>query len=91
MLKAAWLMDTVGNEGARSRDLGDQGRRAERGAARARPRDPDPRRAPASPTTSRSPPCTRTARTLRIADGPDEVHQMVIARRELSRYIEGGA
>ena len=26
------------------------------------------------------------ARTLRIADGPDEVHEMVIARRELSRH-----
>jgi acyl-CoA dehydrogenase len=28
------------------------------------------------------------ARTLRIADGPDEVHKMVIARRELGRYAE---
>jgi acyl-CoA dehydrogenase len=25
-------------------------------------------------------------RTLRIADGPDEVHQMVLARREIGRY-----
>jgi acyl-CoA dehydrogenase len=27
-------------------------------------------------------------RTLRIADGPDEVHKMVIARRELNRYAQ---
>ena len=26
------------------------------------------------------------ARTLRIADGPDEVHEMVLARRELARH-----
>jgi len=25
-------------------------------------------------------------RALRIADGPDEVHQMVVGRSELSRY-----
>jgi len=27
-----------------------------------------------------------SARTLRIADGPDEVHNMVLARREIGRY-----
>jgi len=30
------------------------------------------------------------ARTLRIADGPDEVHEMVIARRELARHRPRG-
>jgi acyl-CoA dehydrogenase len=29
-------------------------------------------------------------RTLRFADGPDEVHRMQLARRELGRYIETG-
>jgi acyl-CoA dehydrogenase len=29
------------------------------------------------------------ARALRIADGPDEVHEMVIARRELKRFVPG--
>jgi acyl-CoA dehydrogenase len=28
----------------------------------------------------------RGLRMLRLADGPDEVHKMVIARRELSRF-----
>jgi acyl-CoA dehydrogenase len=28
----------------------------------------------------------RFGRSLRIADGPDEVHKMVIARRELKRF-----
>jgi acyl-CoA dehydrogenase len=28
----------------------------------------------------------RNARSLRIADGPDEVHKVVIAKRELKRF-----
>ena len=28
----------------------------------------------------------RNGRALRIADGPDEVHKLVIARRELKRF-----
>jgi acyl-CoA dehydrogenase len=30
-----------------------------------------------------------SARTLRIADGPDEVHKMTIARREILRHHPG--
>ena len=30
----------------------------------------------------------RYSRMLRIADGPDEVHKMVIARRELGRWAK---
>ena len=29
-------------------------------------------------------------RTLRFADGPDEVHRMQLARRELGRYTDSG-
>jgi len=28
----------------------------------------------------------RTGRTMRIADGPDEVHEIAIARRELAAF-----
>ena len=28
----------------------------------------------------------RNGRSMRLADGPDEVHKMVIARRELRRF-----
>ena len=30
-------------------------------------------------------------RTLRLADGPDEVHWFVVGRAELSRWVEEGA
>jgi alkylation response protein AidB-like acyl-CoA dehydrogenase len=33
----------------------------------------------------------RDARAARIYDGPDEVHRMVVARRVLRRYKDGGS
>jgi acyl-CoA dehydrogenase len=32
----------------------------------------------------------RNARAARIYDGPDEVHRMVVSRRVLRRFQEGG-
>ena len=85
VLKAAWLMDTVGNRGAHTEiqaikitvplsvewiiDKAIQ----TFGAA----------------GVSQDTPLARlwaAARTLRLADGPDEVHRRSLARRELARY-----
>ena len=33
----------------------------------------------------------RYSRMLRLADGPDEVHKMVIARREVGRQVKKAA
>ena len=74
-LKAAYMMDTVGNKAARGRDRDDQGGRAEHGAARDRPGDPGARRRPASAQDFRLAYAWAHARTLRLADGPDEVHR----------------
>ncbi|MFG3260094.1 acyl-CoA dehydrogenase family protein [Streptomyces sp. NPDC048172] len=85
VLKTAWLMDTVGNRGAHTeiqaikiatpRAVGDILDRAVQlhGAG----------------GVSQDFPLAElwaAARTLRLADGPDEVHQRSLARRELRRY-----
>jgi acyl-CoA dehydrogenase len=88
VLKAAWLMDTVGNKGAHTEiqaikiitpatvewiiDKAIQ----TYGAA----------------GVGQDTPLARLwvqARTLRLADGPDEVHKRSLARRELGRYRDG--
>jgi acyl-CoA dehydrogenase len=84
-LKAAWLMDTVGNKGARieisaikvaapamALKVVDRAIQAHGGGG----------------VSGDFPLAEMYAglRTLRFADGPDEVHRMQVARRELRRY-----
>jgi acyl-CoA dehydrogenase len=84
-LKAAWLMDTVGNKGARTEiaaikvaapnvalKIIDRAIQVHGGGG-----------------VCQDFPLARLyagIRTLRLADGPDEVHKMTIARRELRRW-----
>ncbi len=88
-LKTAWLMDTVGNKGARieisaikvvapSMALAviDRAMQAHGGAGLSQD----------TPLAA----MWATVRTLRLADGPDEVHRMQLAKREIRRYAEGG-
>jgi acyl-CoA dehydrogenase len=85
VLKTAWLMDTVGNKGAHTEIQAikiatpamaewviDKAIQAHGAAG-----------------VSQDTPLARlwsSARTLRLADGPDEVHRASLARRELRRY-----
>jgi acyl-CoA dehydrogenase len=84
-MKTAWLMDTVGNKGARieiaaikvaaptiALRIIDRAIQVHGGGG-----------------VSQDFPLARMyagIRTLRLADGPDEVHKMTIARRELRRH-----
>jgi acyl-CoA dehydrogenase len=88
VLKTAWLMDTVGNRGARIEisaikvavpemacSVIDHAIQAHGGAG-----------------VSGDFPLAALyaqARLLRIADGPDEVHRISVARRELRPYLSG--
>ncbi|MFI6684613.1 acyl-CoA dehydrogenase family protein [Streptomyces sp. NPDC050485] len=86
VLKTAWLMDTVGNRGAHTEiqaikiatprtvvDIIDRAVQLHGAAG-----------------VSQDTPLAElwaAARTLRLADGPDEVHQRSLAHRELKRYV----
>ncbi|GGU97285.1 acyl-CoA dehydrogenase [Streptomyces albospinus] len=86
VLKTAWLMDTVGNKGAHTEiqaikiatprtvvDILDKAVQLHGAGG-----------------VSQDFPLAELwagARTLRLADGPDEVHQRSLARRELKRYL----
>jgi len=85
VLKTAWLMDTVGNKGARieisaikvavpetARYVIDRAIQAHGGAGVSQD----------TPLAS----LYAEARVLQLADGPDEVHRMSVARRELGAY-----
>jgi acyl-CoA dehydrogenase len=88
VLKTAWLMDTVGNRGARTEiaaikvavpemacSVIDNAIQAHGGAGVSQD----------FPLAS----LYAQARLLRIADGPDEVHRISVARRELRPYLSG--
>ncbi len=90
-LKAACMMDTVGNKAAQGRDRDDQGGGAEHGLPGDRLGHPGARRRrrlddfPLAAVYA-------GARTLRLADGPDEVHRNAIAKLELGKHaaLSGG-
>ena len=85
VMKAAWLMDTVGNKGARVEIAGikvvvpnvalkviDRAIQVHGGAGVCQD----------TPLAS----MWAQVRTMRIADGPDEIHQRTVARRELRKH-----
>ena len=84
VLKTAWLMDTVGNR-APDRGVGDQGRRAEV-ATWVIDRAIQAHGGAGVAQDTLLPELYAVARILQIADGPDEVHHMAIARRESAPY-----
>ena len=85
-LKAAYMMDTVGNKVAQGRDRDDQGARAQRGlqvidwAMQAHGGAGVCDDFPLAHMYAHS-------RTLRFADGPDEVHRNAIAKLELAKHL----
>ncbi|NSC20830.1 acyl-CoA dehydrogenase [Streptomyces albus subsp. chlorinus] len=85
VLKTAWLMDTVGNRGAHTEI---QAIKIATPRAVVRILD-DAVQLHGAGGVSQDFPLAElwaAARTLRLADGPDEVHQRSLARRELKRY-----
>jgi len=87
-LYAAWLMDKVGNKGART-EISTIKVVAPNTALRVVDRAIQAHGAAGVSNDVPLAAMYAGLRTLRFADGPDEVHRMVIARRELRKY-EGG-
>ena len=81
------MMDTVGNKVAQGRDRDDQGRRAQHGLHRC---IDWAIQAHGGAGVSEDFPLAYAyalARTLRLADGPDEVHRNAIAKLELAKHV----
>ena len=89
VLNAADRMDKVGNKQAQARDRDDQGRRAQHGLPGGRLGDAGARRRRPSATTSPLAAMYAGARTLRFADGPDEVHRNQIAQVRTGAIHDG--
>jgi acyl-CoA dehydrogenase len=85
VLKTAWLMDTAGNKGARI-EVSAIKVAAPEVACRVIDRAIQVHGGGGVSDDFPLAGMYAHARTLRIADGPDEVHKMSIARRELHRY-----
>jgi acyl-CoA dehydrogenase len=85
VLKTAWLMDTVGNRGARI-EISAIKVAAPDVAVRVIDRAIQVHGGGGVSDDFPLASMYAAARTLKIADGPDEVHKLSIARRELARY-----
>jgi acyl-CoA dehydrogenase len=85
VLKTAWLMDTVGNKGARI-EISAIKVAAPNVALRVVDRAIQAHGAMGVSDDAPLALMYAHLRTLRLADGPDEVHRMSVARRELRKY-----
>lgn len=86
VLKTAWLMDTVGNRGARI-EISAIKVAAPRMATRILDRAIQLHGGGGVSQDFPLAAMYAGARTLHLADGPDEVHKMALARRELARFL----
>jgi len=86
VLKAAWLMDTVGNKGARI-EISSIKVAVPRMALWVIDRAIQTHGGAGVTGDTALAHLWVNARMLQIADGPDEVHKMSVARRELRRYL----
>ncbi len=87
ILKTAWLMDTVGNKGAHSEIQAIKIATPQTVRVDPRQGDPGPRCAAACRQDFPLAAWFAGIRTLRFADGPDEVHKNSLAKAELRKHL----